>query len=64
MMDSCIRVLYQDRWFERIAAGEGADNANFQISASDNALPNHLEEEKARMDSIWQSLRTQSGFGF
>ena len=58
VLDSCIRVLYQDRGLK----GLGSRVRIMQIFKylPQTITAKHLEEEKNRIDSIWQSLRTQS----
>lgn len=62
VLDSCIRVLYQDRGLK----GLGSRVRIMQIFKylPQTITAKHLEEEKNRIDSIWQSLRTQSDLDF
>ena len=62
VLDSCIRVLYQDRGLK----GLGSRVRIMQIFKylPQTITAKHLEEEKNRTDSIWQSLRTQSDLDF
>ena len=62
VLDSCIRVLYQDRGLK----GLGSRVRIMQIFKylPQTITAKHLEEEKDRIDSIWQSLRTQSDLDF